>query len=120
LEGDEFEYFYFVTNDGIFSEEEVIAYDKLGNADNYINEVKYDMAIGHRLFQSLWIKEVIFQLKMLDDNLFLLVNMDFANRTAYRQQIKTFRLKYIFLAWKIIMKLSEKYNYREMYEQNLA
>ena len=41
----------------------------------------------------------------------------------YRQQIKTFRLKYIFLAGKIIrtarsgiMKLSEKYPYQEMYE----
>jgi hypothetical protein len=52
--------------------------------------------------------------------------MDFANGTEYRQQIKTFRLKYIFLAGKIIrtarnviMKLSEKYPYREIYEQSL-
>lgn len=47
--------------------------------------------------------------------------------SLYRQQIKTFRLKYIFLAGKIIrtarsmiMKLSERYPYREMYEQSFA
>jgi len=52
--------------------------------------------------------------------------MDFAKGMEYRQQIKTFRLKYIFLAGKIIrtarsvvMKLSEKYPYREIYEQSL-
>ncbi len=68
---------------------------------------------------------------MLAYNLFLLFKMDFAKGTEYRQQItcacgtgagKTFRLKYIFLAGKIIktarsvvMKLSEKYPYQEMY-----
>jgi len=47
--------------------------------------------------------------------------------TEYRQQIKTFRLKYIFLAGKIIrtarnvvMKLSENYPYQEIYEKSLA
>jgi hypothetical protein len=39
---------------------------------------------------------------MLAYNLFLLFKMDFLNGTEYRQQIKTFRLKYIFLAGKII------------------
>ena len=38
---------------------------------------------------------------MLAYNLFLLFKMDFAGETEYRQQIKTFRLKYIFLAGKI-------------------
>jgi len=38
----------------------------------------------------------IFQLMMLAYNLFLLFKMDFARETEYRQQIKTFRLKYIF------------------------
>jgi hypothetical protein len=63
---------------------------------------------------------------MLAYNLFLLFKMDFANGTEYRQQIKSFRLKYIFLAGKIIrtaknviMKLSEKYPYREIYERGL-
>jgi hypothetical protein len=34
--------------------------------------------------------------------LFLLFKVDFAGETEYRPQIKTFRLKYIFLAGKII------------------
>jgi len=47
--------------------------------------------------------------------------------TEYRHQIKTIRLKYIFLAGKIIktarsvvMKLSEKYPYQEIYEKSLS
>jgi hypothetical protein len=125
LEGSDFEYFYFVTNTELPSEKVVIAYEKRGNAENYIKEAKYDMAVGHLLLQSFWANEAIFQLMMLANNLFLLFKMDFANGTEYRQQIKTFRLKYIFLAGKIIrtarsviMKLSEKYPYREMYEQS--
>ena len=124
---DEFEYFYFVTNTELPSEKVVIAYEKRGNAENYIKEAKYDMAVGHLLLQSFWANEAIFQLMMLAYNLFLLFKMDFASGTEYRQQIKTFRLKYIFLAGKIIrtarsviMKLSEKYPYREMYEQSFA
>jgi hypothetical protein len=126
LEGSDFEYFYFVTNTKLPSEKVVIAYEKRGNAENYIKEAKYDMAVGHLLLQSFWANEAIFQLMMLAYNLFLLFKMDFANGTEYRQQIKTFRLKYIFLAGKIIrtarsvvMKLSEKYPYREIYEQSL-
>ena len=125
LEGDEFEYFYFVTNTELPSEKVVIAYEKRGNAENYIKEAKYDMAVGRLLLKSFWANEAIFQLMMLTYNLFLLFKMDFTNGTEYRQQIKTFRLKYIFLAGKIIrtgrsviMKLSEKYPYREVYEQS--
>ena len=121
LEGSDYEYFYFVTNTELPSEKVVIAYEKRGNAENYIKEAKYDMAVGHLLLQSFWANEAIFQLMMLAYNLFLLFKMDFAKGTEYRQQIKTFRLKYIFLAGKIIrtarsviMKLSEKYPYREM------
>ena len=127
LEGSDYEYFYFVTNTELPSEKVVIAYEKRGNAENYIKEAKYDMAVGHLLLQSFWANEAIFQLMMLAYNLFLLFKMDFAKGTEYRQQIKTFRLKYIFLAGKIIrtarsviMKLSEKYPYREMYEQSLS
>ncbi len=125
LEGDEFDYFYFVTNTELTSEKVVTAYEKRGNAENYIKEAKYDMAVGRLLLKSFWANEAIFQLMMLTYNLFLLFKMDFANGTEYRQQIKTFRLKYIFLAGKIIrtgrsviMKLSEKYPYREVYEQS--
>ena len=94
------------------------------------------MAVGHLLLQSLWANEAIFQLMMLAYNLFLLFKMDFAKGTEYRQKItcacgpgagKTFRLKFLFLAGNIIrtarsvvMKLSEKYPYQEIYEKSLA
>ena len=81
--------------------------------------------VGHLLLQSFWANEAIFQLMMLAYNLFLLFKLDCVRTTEYRQQIKTFRLKYIFLAGKIIrtarsvvMKLSEKYPYREIYEKS--
>ena len=125
--GDEFEYFYFVTNTEMASEKVVVAYEKRDNAGNYIKEAKYDMAVGHLLLQSFWANEAIFQLMMLAYNLFLLFKMDFAKGTEYRQQIKTFRLKYIFLAGKIIltarsvvMKLSEKYPYQEIYAKSFS
>ena len=127
LEGDEYEYFYFVSNTEMPSEKVVIAYEKRGNAENYIKEAKYDMAVGHLLLQSFWANEAIFQLMMLAYNLFLLFKMDFTNGTEYRQQIKTFRLKYIFLAGKIIrmarsvvLKLSKKYPYQDIYAKSLS
>jgi len=127
LEGDAYDYLFFVTNDMELSSEAVVEfYEKRGNCENYIKEAKYDMAVGHLLLQSFWANEAIFQLMMLAYNLFLLFKMDFAKGTEYRQQIKTFRLKYIFLAGKIIhtarsvvMKLSEKYPYQEIYEKSL-
>jgi hypothetical protein len=91
------------------------------------------MVVGHLLLQSFWANEAIFQLMMLAYNadgyirLFLLFKMDFAGEAEYWQQIKTFRLKYIFLAGKIIrtarstvMKLSDRYPYQEMYEKSLS
>jgi hypothetical protein len=85
------------------------------------------MAVGHLLLKSFWSNEAIFQLMMLAYNLFLLFKIDFVRTTEYRQQIKTFGLKYIFLAGKIIrtarsvvMKLSEKYPYKDVYEKCLA
>ena len=127
LEGEAYDYFFFVTNTEQSSEEVVEFYEKRGNCENYIKEAKYDMAVGHLLLQSFWANEAIFQLMMLAYNLFLLFKMDFAGETEYRQQIKTFRLKYIFQAGKIIrtarsvvMKLSEKYPYQEAYEKSLS
>ena len=128
LEGEEYDYFYFVTNRTDLSFEEVVLfYEKHGNCENYIKEAKYDMAVGHLLLKSFWANEAIFQLMMLAYNLFLLFKMDFANGTEYRQQIKTFRLKYIFLAGKIIrmarsvvLKLSTNYPYQEIYANCLS
>jgi len=60
---------------------------------------------------------------MLSYNLFFLFKFDSLNISEYRQQIKTFRLKYVFLAAKIIrtsryvvMKLSAKYPYQDVYK----
>ena len=127
LEGDEYEYFFFVTNTELPSEIIVISYEKRGNSENYIKEAKYDMAVGHLLLKSFWANEAVFQMMMLSYNLFLLFKFDSLHISEYRQQIKTFRLKYIFLAGKIIrtarsviMKLSEKYPYQEVYERCLS
>ena len=127
LEGIDFEYFYFVTNTELSSEKVVIAYEKHGNAENYIKEAKYDMAVGRLLLKSFWANEAIFQLMMLSYNLFLLFKLDSLGISEFRQQIKTFRLKYVFLAGKIIrtaryvvMKLPAKYPFRDVYEKCMA
>ena len=127
LEGSDFEYFYFVTNTELSSEKVVITYEKRGNAENYIKEAKYDMAVGRLLLKSFWANEAIFQMMMLSYNLFLLFKLDFLGISEFRQQIKTFRLKYVFLAGKIIrtaryvvMKLPAKYPFRDVYEKCMA
>jgi len=126
LEGSEYEYFFFVTNTDLHSEKVVISYEKRGNAENYIKEAKYDMAVGHLLLKSFWANEAVFQMMMLSYNLFLLFKFDCLSISEYRQQIKTFRLKYVFLAAKIIktaryviMKLSENYPHKAAYERCL-
>jgi hypothetical protein len=93
LEGDEFEYFYFVTNTELPSEKVVISYEKRGNPENYIKEAKYDMAVGHHLLISFWVNEAVFQMMMFSYNLFLLFKLDSLCTSEYRQQIKAFRLK---------------------------
>lgn len=124
LEGSEYDYFFFVTNTDLESEAAVLFYEKRGNAENYIKEAKYDMSVGHLLLKSFWANEAVFQMMMLAYNLFLIFKFDYLDASEYRQQIKTFRLKYVFLAAKIIktarsviMKLSSKYPYQEVYKK---
>ncbi len=124
LPGEEFEYFFYVTNTDLPVEAVVAFYEKRGNAENYIKEAKYDMAVGHLLLRSFWANEAIFQLMMMAYNLFLLFKMDRGMKTEYWQQIKTFRLKYIFLAGKIIrsarqvvLKLPEQYAHQPIFSQ---
>ena len=57
----------------------------------------------------------------------LVFDNDATNKIKVRQQIKTFRLNYVFLAAKIIrsvryivMKLPAKYPYQDVYEKCLA
>jgi hypothetical protein len=64
---------------------------------------------------------------MLSSNLFLLFKFDLLGISEFKQQINTFRLKYVFLTWKIIisvryivMKLPAKYPYQDVYEKCLA
>ncbi len=79
------------------------------------------------LLKSFWANEAVFQMMMLSYNLFLLFKFDFLGISEFRQQIKTFRLKYVFLAGKIIrsaryvvMKLPAKYPYKDVYEKCLV
>ncbi len=123
LPGAEYQYFSFVTNTDLRSERVVITYEKRGNAENYIKEAKYDMYVGHLILKSFWANEAVFQMMMLSYNIFLLFKFDFLTPAEYRQQIKTFRLKYVFLAGKIIktarsviMKICKNYPYQEVYE----
>jgi len=62
----------------------VIVYEKRGNAENYIKEAKYNMAIGHLLLQSFWANEEIFQLMMLAYNLFF-----FCSRWIFQMERNT-------------------------------
>jgi hypothetical protein len=85
------------------------------------------MAVGHLLLKSFWANETVFQIVMLSYNLFLLFKIDSLHISEYRQQIKTFRLKYISLAAKIsrtaryvVMKLSANYPYQDVYENWLS
>jgi hypothetical protein len=58
--------------------------------------------MGYNIQFAFWSNEAVFQLMMLAFNLFLLFKIDSRSLAEYRQQIKTFRLKYVLLAAKII------------------
>ena len=86
-----------------------------------------DTAVGYMLMKSFWANETIIQMMMLSYNLFLLFEFNFLAISEFRQQIKTFRLKYVFLAGKImrsarylIMKLPAKYPHKDVFEKCLA
>jgi len=114
---------FLITNTDLSPEEAVDFYQKRGNSENYIKEAKYDMVVGQLLLKSFWSNEAIFQLMMLACNLFLLIKIDRVKVMEYRQQIKAFCLKYIFLAGnivrragRVVMKLSQRSSFREIYE----
>lgn len=112
----------YVTNTGWKLENTVKFYDKRGNCENYIKETKYDMNIGSLKMNSFWANEAFFQLMMLVYNVFLLFKLDRISPNEYRQRILTFRLKYVFVAGKIIrtarqtvLKLQEWYPYKKIF-----
>ena len=124
LEGNDYEYAFYVTNTGRSMEETARSYEKRGNCENYIKESKYDMNVGSLLLKSFWANEAVFQLMMLTYNLFLLFKTDRLIPQEYRQQIKTFRLKYLFVAGRIIrtarstmLKLAFDYPYKEVFRR---
>lgn len=102
IDGTDYEYAFYVTNTNCSGEETARGYEKSGNCENYIKEAKYDMSVGSLLLKSFWANEAVFQLMMLAYNLFLLFKFDRLVPQEYRQQIKTFRLKYLFVAGRII------------------
>ena len=85
------------------------------------------MAVGHHLLKLFCANEVVFQMMMLAYNLFFLFELDSLHISEFRPQIKTFRLKYILLAAKsitkvlfMVMKLSAKYPFQDVFEKCLA
>ncbi|MBP2643747.1 MAG: transposase [Firmicutes bacterium] len=122
IEGNDYEYAFYVTNTARSDEETARCCEKRGNCENYIKEAKYDMNVGSLLLKSFWANEAVFQLMMLAYNLFLLFKFDRLISREYRQQIKTFRLKYLFVAGRIIrtarstiLKLAFDYPYKDVY-----
>jgi hypothetical protein len=122
IDSNDYEYAFYVTNTACSDEETARGYEKRGNCENYIKEAKYDMSVGSLILKSFWANEAVFQLMMLAYNLFLLFKFDRRIPQEYRQQIKTFRLKYLFVAGRIIrtarstiLKLAVDYPYKEVY-----
>lgn len=127
FEYDEYDHDFYVTNLEVNANEAVDFYKKRGTCENYIKESKYDMNIGTMLLKSFWANEAIFQIQMFVYNLFLMFKQEYVSENQYWQQIKTFRLKYIFVVAKIvktgrqtIMKISKEYRYKEVFLEKVA
>jgi hypothetical protein len=122
LESSDYVHAMYVTNTTWELADTVKFYEKRGNCENYIKETKYDMNIGSLKMKSFWANEAFFQIMMLVYNIFLLFKMERVSASEYRQWILTFRLKYVFVAGKIIktarqtiLKLLEGYPYKEVF-----
>lgn len=122
LESSDYTHAMYVTNTTWELVDTVKFYEKRGNCENYIKETKYDMNIGSLKMKSFWANEAFFQIMMLVYNIFLLFKMDRVSASEYRQWILTFRLKYVFVAGKIIktarqtiLKLMEGYPYKKVF-----
>lgn len=122
FEFDKYNHDFYVTNLDITAIEGFELYKKRAKCENYIKESKYDMNIGTLILNSFWANEAIFQIQMLVYNIFLMYKQENLPENEYRQQIKTFRLKYIFVAAKIvktarqtIMKISKYYRYKNFF-----
>jgi hypothetical protein len=67
---------------------------------------KHKLSLTHEMVQGMndgqQLAEAVFQMMMLSHNLFLLFKFDSLSISGYKLQIRTFRLKDVFLALKII------------------
>jgi hypothetical protein len=127
FEYDEYDHDFYVTNLELSANEILDFYKERGNCENYIKEAKYGMNVGTMLLNSFWANEAIFQIQMIVYNIFLVFKQDNTSVNEYREQIKTFRLKYIFVDAKIIktskqtiMKISKDYKYKEIFYAKVA
>ncbi|HBK70247.1 MAG TPA: IS1380 family transposase, partial [Flavobacteriaceae bacterium] len=122
FESHNYNYFIYVTNMELELSESIYFYQKRGNSENYIKESKYDLNIGTLLLKPFWANEALFQIAMLVYNIFLMFKMAYLSPVEYRQQIKTFRLKYIYVAGQLIkaarqtiLKLMPNYPHKELF-----
>jgi len=92
----------YVTNTTWELADTVKFYEKRGNYETYIKETKHDINIGSLKMKSFWANEAFSQITMMVYNIFLLFKMDKVSASEYRQWILIFRLKYVFVAGKII------------------
>lgn len=74
--------------------------------------------------KSFWVNETFFKLMMLVYNIFLIFKLDNLASCEYRQFVKTFRFKYVFLAGKVIktahqtiLKMLKDYPYKSIYHR---
>jgi len=126
FEYDKYEHDFYVKNKMLTPIETIEYYAKRANSENYIKETKYDMNIGKLKMHSFWSNEAFFQIMMLVYNIFLLFKKDNTSEVEYRQQINTFRLKYVYVSGKIIttgrkiiLKIIEGYRYKYIFRKFL-
>ena len=126
FEYDKYEHDFYVKNKILTPLETIEYYAKRANSENYIKETKYDMNIGKLKMHSFWSNEAFFQIMMLVYNIFLLFKKDNTSEVEYRQQINTFRLKYVYVSGKIIttgrkiiLKIIEGYRYKYIFRKFL-
>jgi hypothetical protein len=121
-----YEHVFYVSNQIMSPSDIVENYKIRGDSENYIKELKNDLNIDTFLTNSFFANEAFLQTMILVYNIFLMYKFDYCKH-EYRQQIKTFRLKYIYVAAKIsnsagyiIVGLSKYYPYKNYFTRNTA
>jgi hypothetical protein len=121
-----YEHIFYVSNLNM-SPQNIVNYYKIrGNSENYIKELKNDLNIDSFLTNSFFANEAFLQTMILVYNIFLMYKFDYC-KYEYRQQIKTFRLKYVYVPAKIttsaryiIICLPKQYPYKNYFNRITA